>query len=151
MSEACAAVSYGGHPVSGRNRTCSVTVKGAVAMAHDERPGRHAEGPGRTQEEMVARRLSADRERIAEDLSDPLVRLLFAVSLDLHAALSRTGDRPATEKIHSAIAGLDQAIKELRAAVFDIGRSATATGRTDPGDSRPPDIETQPVRDVAAP
>lgn len=92
-------------------------------MAYDGRPEHQAGGPGALPDELVGRRLSTDRERIADDLSDSLVRRLFAVSLDLYAALSRTGDRLAADKIRTAITGLDQAIKELRAAVFDIRRS----------------------------
>ncbi len=69
--------------------------------------------------------LTQDRDRIARDLNDTLVHQMFAVSLDLHAALSRidrdTGDHLAAEKIRQAISGLDQAIKDIRTAVVGIG------------------------------
>ena len=67
-----------------------------------------------------------DRDRLAHDLSDTLVRKMFTVSLDLHAALSRiehgTGDGHAAEKIRHAIVGLDQAIDDIRNGVFVGGR-----------------------------
>ncbi|HEU5158431.1 MAG TPA: histidine kinase [Streptosporangiaceae bacterium] len=75
-------------------------------------------------------RLTEDRDRFARDLNDVFIRQLFAVSLDLHAALSRiehgTGDRHAADKIRAAIDGLDQAIQRLRNAVVDGGRLGPA-------------------------
>jgi signal transduction histidine kinase len=73
----------------------------------------------------VLRTLTEDRGRIAHDLNDTLVRQIFAISLDLHAALARIDqdidDRLAAEKIRHAIGGLDQAIKDIRNAVFGLG------------------------------
>jgi signal transduction histidine kinase len=74
----------------------------------------------------VLRTLTEDRGRIAHDLNDTLVRQMFAVSLDLHAALARIDqdidDRHAAEKIRHAIGGLDQAIKDIRNTVFGLGK-----------------------------
>jgi signal transduction histidine kinase len=70
--------------------------------------------------------LAEDRGRIAHDLNDTLISQMFAVSLDLHAALARIDpdidDLRAAEKIRRAISGLDRAIKDLRNIV--MGNSA---------------------------
>ncbi len=65
-----------------------------------------------------------EHERIARDLDDTLVHQIFAVSLDLSAALARIDDHLAAEKVLHAIDGLDQAIKDLRITVFE----SSATG-----------------------
>ena len=62
--------------------------------------------------------------RISQGLADVLVHRLFAVGLDLHAALTYieaniSGDLT-VEKIHKAIGGLDNAIKDFRGVVFDL-------------------------------
>lgn len=66
-------------------------------------------------------RLTDERDLLAHDLNDTFVRQMFAISLDLHAALSHlehgTGGPHAAEKIRRAIAGLDQAIDGLRNAI----------------------------------
>jgi hypothetical protein len=64
-------------------------------------------------------RLAEDRERIALDLNDVVVRRLFATGLDLYAALALMGDHRATGKIDHAIDELDQAIRDIRDTIFD--------------------------------
>jgi len=83
----------------------------------------------------LLRTLAEDRDRIARDLNDTLVRRMFAVSLDLHAALGRIGsgvdDQLAAEKIRNAIGGLDQAIKDLRRTVAGLdGHGASQPPRS---------------------
>jgi signal transduction histidine kinase len=83
-----------------------------------------ADSPAGISDELLES-LYKDRDRIALDLNNTLVHQMFAVSLDLHAALSRiehdTGDGQAAEKIRQAIDGLDQAIHDLRNTVIDRG------------------------------
>jgi hypothetical protein len=62
--------------------------------------------------------------RISQGLADMLVHRLFAVGLDLHAALTYieadiAGD-VTIDKIHKAIGGLDGAIRDFRGVVFDL-------------------------------
>jgi signal transduction histidine kinase len=64
-------------------------------------------------------RLAQDRERIALDLNDVVVRRLFATGLDLYAALALMGDQRAAGKIDHAIEELDQAIRDIRDTIFD--------------------------------
>lgn len=68
--------------------------------------------------------LAEDRDRFVFDINNTLIHQMFAVSLDLHAALSRIeydDDRHAVEKIRKAIDGLDQAINDLRNAIIGRG------------------------------
>ncbi len=70
-------------------------------------------------------------ERIAPGMADALVHRLFAVGLDLHAALTYieadiAGDAT-IEKIHKAISGLDGAIRDFRGVVFDLHPAGPAT------------------------
>jgi hypothetical protein len=71
--------------------------------------------------------VAAERDRMAVDLGDGLVNQMFAVSLDLHTAMSllagsqATGaGAPAAQKIRLAIARLDEAVKGVRATFFDL-------------------------------
>ncbi|GAB2821677.1 hypothetical protein GCM10027176_27490 [Actinoallomurus bryophytorum] len=71
-------------------------------------------------------------ERLSQGLADVLVHRLFAVGLDLHAALTYieaniSGDLT-VDKIHKAIGGLDNAIKDFRGVVFDLHPEGS-TGR----------------------
>jgi signal transduction histidine kinase len=71
--------------------------------------------------------VAAERDRMAVNLGDGLVNQMFAVSLDLHTALSLLGGShatgagaPAAQKIRLAIARLDEAVKGVRATFFDL-------------------------------
>jgi hypothetical protein len=63
-------------------------------------------------------------ERLAHGMADTLMHRLFAVGLDLHAALTyieaNLGGDVTTGKIHKAIEGLDGAIRDFRGVVFDL-------------------------------
>jgi signal transduction histidine kinase len=80
---------------------------------HGSVGGRSADTP------ETALRLSEDHDRIAEGLNDVVVHRLFSAGLDLESALALAGtDHPAAAKIEHAIGELDQAIRDLRTAVF---------------------------------
>jgi signal transduction histidine kinase len=70
-----------------------------------------------------------DRDRDAFDLNNALIHQMFAVSLDLHAALSRiehdADDRHVAGKIRQAIDGLDRAIDDLRNTIIGSGNHRT--------------------------
>jgi hypothetical protein len=70
------------------------------------------------------------RTLVAGDVADVLVRRLFSVGLDLHAALTyleaRVSEDTARQKIHGAIGGLDESIKDVRAMVFGLRAERTA-------------------------
>lgn len=83
---------------------------------------------------MAERPSDADRldesGRISQGLADVLVHRLFAVGLDLHAALTYIeadiADDVTIDKIHKAIGGLDGAIRDFRGAVFDLHPEGSA-------------------------
>ncbi|GLY87303.1 histidine kinase [Actinoallomurus iriomotensis] len=63
-------------------------------------------------------------ERVSPGMADVLMHRLFAVGLDLHAALTyieaNLGADVTVAKVHKAINGLDGAIKDFRGVVFDL-------------------------------
>jgi signal transduction histidine kinase len=91
------------------------TARGAATGEQDH--GREGPRGG------VAER-SGESERISQGLADVLVHRLFAVGLDLHAALTYIeadiADEVTIDKIHKAIGGLDSAIRDFRGVVFDL-------------------------------
>ena len=69
--------------------------------------------------------LAKDRDRIARDLHDLVIQRLFATGMQLQGARSLDIDE-LRARVDGAVGELDLAIKELRAAIFELG---TGTGR----------------------
>ena len=67
-------------------------------------------------------RLADDRDRIAGELSDIVVRRLFSAGLALEAALGLIGEHRAAGRVQHAISELDLAIRDIRDVVFDSRR-----------------------------
>ncbi len=66
------------------------------------------------------RALTEDRDRIARDLHDSVIQRLFAIGLSLQGT-ARLVERPeAVMRISEAIDKLDETIRQLRKAIFDI-------------------------------
>jgi signal transduction histidine kinase len=64
--------------------------------------------------------LTEDRDRIARDLHDSVIQRLFAIGLSLQGT-ARLVERPeAVMRIAEAIEKLDETIRQLRKAIFDI-------------------------------
>jgi signal transduction histidine kinase len=63
--------------------------------------------------------LVRDRDRIAGDMNDLVVRRLFAAGLALETALGLIGDRTGAGKVREAIGELELAIRDVRNVVFD--------------------------------
>jgi signal transduction histidine kinase len=80
--------------------------------------GRAPAGNGAAVSAELARYLTEDHDRIAQSLNDVVVRRIFAAGLDLHAALELIGDHRGAGKVYHAIDELDQAIRDIRDAVF---------------------------------
>jgi hypothetical protein len=98
------------------------SVPGAAVVA--ARPERSAVRPAREPlaagaSPETALLLAEDHDRIAERLSDVVVRRIFLAALDLDAALGLVSEHRAAAKIEHAISELDLAVREIRAAVFD--------------------------------
>ena len=77
------------------------------------------DGSHRAVSAEVTWQLSEDHDRIAQGMNDVVIRRIFAVGLDLHAALGLIGDHPGASKIYHAIDELDQAIRDIRDTIFD--------------------------------
>jgi two-component system, NarL family, sensor histidine kinase DevS len=79
-------------------------------------------------------RLADDRDRIAGELSDIVVRRLFSAGLALEAALGLIGEHRAAGRVQHASSELDLAIRDIRDVVFDSRRPGwTAPGRSGRG------------------
>jgi signal transduction histidine kinase len=74
------------------------------------------------------RYLAEDRDRIAQGMTDVVVRRIFAAGLDLQAALGLIGEHRGASKIWHAIDELDQAVREIRDTIFDA--TGPGTGQT---------------------
>ncbi len=72
--------------------------------------------------------LTEDRDRIARDLHDSVIQRLFAIGLSLQGT-ARLIERPeAVLRIAEAIEKLDETIRQLRKAIFDIELTITKEG-----------------------
>jgi signal transduction histidine kinase len=72
--------------------------------------------------------LTEDRDRIARDLHDSVIQRLFAIGLSLQGT-ARLVERPeAVMRIGEAIDKLDETIRQLRKAIFDIELTISKEG-----------------------
>jgi hypothetical protein len=93
-----------------------------VAPELDEPPVRLVRGPppGRSGESAeVMLRLAQERDRIAVGMNDIVVYRLFSAGLCLQTALGLMDGHRAAGKVQEAIDGLDLAIADFRAVLFD--------------------------------
>ncbi len=91
-----------------------------VQPSRDPPPGSpQAPGCGAAGPAEAIRYLVEDRERIDLGLADVVVRRLFTAGLDLQAVLGVMGDHPMSGRICHAMDELDQAIQDIRDAIFD--------------------------------
>ncbi|NLA34301.1 MAG: GAF domain-containing sensor histidine kinase [Actinobacteria bacterium] len=64
--------------------------------------------------------LAEDRERIARDLHDTVIQRVFAVGLSLQGVAQQVAAEPFKERIDEAIDELDETIREVRSAIFEL-------------------------------
>jgi signal transduction histidine kinase len=91
-----------------------------VLLTRGPPPGndRAPTGNGAAVSAELTRYLTEDHDRIAQSLNDVVVRRIFAAGLDLHVALGLIGEHRGAGKIYHAIDELDNAIRDIRDAVF---------------------------------
>jgi hypothetical protein len=85
-----------------------------AGRSHDPAAGR---APGSAE---TIRQLAEDRDRIASQVNEVVARRLLPAGLVLQGALRLLDGDRAGESIQGAIAELDQAISDLRDAVFTV-------------------------------
>ncbi|HEY6934138.1 MAG TPA: GAF domain-containing protein [Marmoricola sp.] len=61
-----------------------------------------------------------DRARIARDLHDHVIQQLFASGLTVQGVIARLGDDVAVARLEEVIAGLDDAIRQIRSSIFQL-------------------------------
>jgi signal transduction histidine kinase len=64
--------------------------------------------------------LFEDRERIARELHDNVIQRLFATGLGLQSAMRLAGDTELAKRMRQAVDDLDDTIRELRSAIFEL-------------------------------
>lgn len=69
---------------------------------------------------LESAQLVTERERIARELQESVVHVLFGIGLDLQTVAKYISDEPTALRVEGLVARLDVAISELRAAVFGL-------------------------------
>ncbi|MBO0693449.1 MAG: GAF domain-containing protein, partial [Acidimicrobiaceae bacterium] len=64
--------------------------------------------------------LAEDRERIARDLHDTVIQRVFAVGLSLQALVRRSKDPEFVARLQTAVADLDETIRQVRTTIFAL-------------------------------
>ena len=73
--------------------------------------------------------LFEDRERIARELHDNVIQRLFATGLGLQSAMRLAGNTELATRMRQAVDDLDDTIRELRSAIFEL-HTARVAGRS---------------------
>jgi signal transduction histidine kinase len=123
----------GREPSAAAAATISAPGAAPVLLTLDPPPGSDwvPEGTVAADSAELTRHLTEDHDRIAREMNDVVIHRIFAAGLDLQATLGLIGDQRVASKICHAIDELDQAIRDIRDAIFDCGpRSFSAAGRT---------------------
>lgn len=68
----------------------------------------------------------ADRDRIARDLHDHVIQRLFAAGMNLQGTQQRSGEPDVQRRIQHTVDQLDQTVREIRTAIFDLHTTSTA-------------------------
>ena len=74
---------------------------------------------GSARAELEELRLVSEHERIARDLHDTVIQHLFALGMTLQS-LHRLADGLVAERLDSAVASIDEVIREIRETIFDL-------------------------------
>jgi signal transduction histidine kinase len=70
----------------------------------------------------------ADRDRIARDLHDHVIQRLFATGMSLQSSLLRAPDPVLQQRLQHAVDELDQTVREIRTAIFDLHTPIATSG-----------------------
>lgn len=74
----------------------------------------------RSQDEREMLAVLSDRERIARDLHDVVIQRLFAAGMQLQSAAHATGRGDILGRINNVVDDLDNTIRDIRGAIFEL-------------------------------
>jgi len=69
-----------------------------------------------------------DRERLARDLHDTVIQRLFAVGLSLQSMTETAASAGMGERLEAAVLNLDETIRQVRSAIYELGSAAADAG-----------------------
>ncbi len=81
----------------------------------------------RSRRERSRLALLEDRERMAHDFHDLVIQRLFAAGMSLYSVQAMVDDDAVLERVGSVVGEIDQAIAELRSAIFHLTVEPPAT------------------------
>lgn len=84
------------------------------------------EAERRLEDAQRRRARAEDQERIARDLHDTVIQELFSIGLGLQALQVRVSEPDTAERLAAAIDQIDDTIREVRTAIFDLHQQAAA-------------------------
>jgi signal transduction histidine kinase len=67
-----------------------------------------------------------DRERIARELHDTVIQRLFATGLSLQSTMRITEKPAVVERVQQAVDDLDQTVRDIRSAIFELHTTVVA-------------------------
>jgi two-component system sensor histidine kinase DevS len=75
------------------------------------------------QETMERIALLRDRERIGRDIHDMVIQRIFAAGMSLQAVVGSAGSQGVRDRLNEVTDSLDETIRQLRQAIFEIGQA----------------------------
>ena len=82
----------------------------------------------RLHEQVAESAVYADRDRLARDLHDTIIQRLFAVGLSLQSIAGGQIAQEASERLSTAVADIDDTIRQLRTTIFELGMADLQPG-----------------------
>ncbi|MCB0997557.1 MAG: PAS domain S-box protein [Acidimicrobiales bacterium] len=99
---------------------------GLLVLASIRNVTQWVEAERRLEEAQRRRAIAEDQERIARDLHDTVIQELFSIGLGLQALQVRVDDAETSDRLGAAIDQIDETIREVRTAIFDLHQQAAA-------------------------
>jgi signal transduction histidine kinase len=111
------------HRIAELTAELDATNRGIIALHLELDNARESEAQARAEHEVLA-----DRERIAHDLHEQVIRRLLGTALDLEGT-THLVQRPQTaDRIRRAVEDIDAAVRQLRGTIFDLHIPQRTTG-----------------------